>query len=102
MVDAPAPPDQWSGDVTDAQSRVVIVGAGQAGGWVAATVRGLQPEREVVLLGDEPYPPYERPPLSKAVLMGEAEPESCYLKPEGFYADTGIDLRVGTSVEAID
>jgi 3-phenylpropionate/trans-cinnamate dioxygenase ferredoxin reductase subunit len=88
--------------VTDAQSRVVIVGAGQAGGWVAATLRTLQPEREVVLIGDEPYPPYERPPLSKAVLMGEAAAESCYLKPAAFYADNNIELRLGVSVRSID
>lgn len=88
--------------MSDAQSRIVIAGAGQAGGWVAATISNLQPGREVVLVGNEPYPPYERPPLSKAVLMGAEAPESTYIKPSRFYEEAGIDLRLNQSVEAID
>ncbi len=81
---------------------VVVVGAGQAGGWVALTVRQHQPERQVVLIGDEAHPPYERPPLSKDLLAGKVEPESTYLKPLGFYADNGISLRLQTRVDAIE
>ena len=87
--------------MTETETRVVIAGAGQAGGWVAATLRDLQPDREIVLVGDEPYPPYERPPLSKAVLMGAETPESTFLKPAEFYADAGIDLRLGQTVRSI-
>lgn len=58
---------------------IVIVGAGQAGGWAAATLRGRGYRGRIVLLGDEPHPPYERPPLSKAVLGGQAAPESTEL-----------------------
>lgn len=83
------------------QGPVVIVGAGQAGGWVALTVRGLQPARPIILIGDEDHPPYERPPLSKAVLAGTASPESTYLKPLAHYAETGIDLRLGHRVTAL-
>lgn len=83
------------------QGPVVIVGAGQAGGWVALTVRDLQPERPVILIGEEEHPPYERPPLSKDVLAGKASPESTYLKPLAHYADAGIDLRLGNRVTAI-
>jgi len=81
---------------------VVIIGAGQAGGWVALTIRQLQPERAIVLVGEEDHPPYERPPLSKDVLSGKAAPESTYLKPREFYAENGIELRLNTSAEAID
>ncbi|MGC1271561.1 MAG: FAD-dependent oxidoreductase [Croceibacterium sp.] len=83
------------------QGSVVIVGAGQAGGWVALTVRDLQPERPIILIGEEDHPPYERPPLSKDVLAGKATPESTYLKPLTHYADAGIDLRLGHRVTAI-
>ena len=83
------------------QGAVVIVGAGQAGGWVALTVRDLQPERTVILIGEEDHPPYERPPLSKDVLAGKASLESTYLKPLTHYADAGIDLRLGHRVTAI-
>ena len=82
--------------------RVVIAGAGQAGGWVAATIREIQPEREIVLVGAEPYPPYERPPLSKAVLTGNEAPESTYLKPLDYYEAKRIGLRLETTVDAID
>lgn len=80
------------------QGPVVIVGAGQAGGWVALTVRDIQPDRPVILIGEEDHPPYERPPLSKDVLAGRATPESTYLKPLAHYAETGIDLRLQNRV----
>lgn len=81
---------------------VVIIGAGQAGAWVALTVRQLQPEREIIVVGDEEYPPYERPPLSKEVLSGKAAPESTYLRPLEFYAENQIELRLSTRVTAIE
>jgi 3-phenylpropionate/trans-cinnamate dioxygenase ferredoxin reductase subunit len=81
---------------------VVIVGAGQAGAWVAITLRGLDPARRIVLIGNEPHPPYERPPLSKAILSGKATIESAYIKPLQFYADNGIELLLGRQVSAVD
>lgn len=77
--------------------KVVIVGAGQAGGWVAATLKegGLD---EVELIGEELHPPYERPPLSKEVLLGDKPPESTHLWPRGL----GVRQRMGVRVEAID
>lgn len=86
---------------TDRDS-VVIVGAGQAGAWVAITLRGLDPARRVVLIGDEAHPPYERPPLSKAVLAGKASIESAYIKPRDYYEQNGIELVLGRSVQFID
>lgn len=86
----------------DKADRLIIAGAGQAGYWVAATVRQLRPDREIVLVGEEPSPPYERPPLSKGLLTGDAEPESTWFKPQDYYCENRIDLRLGTRVEAID
>lgn len=59
--------------------QIVIVGGGQAAGWAAKTLRDSGYKGRVVLVGDESHPPYERPPLSKAVLTGSKPPESCYL-----------------------
>jgi 3-phenylpropionate/trans-cinnamate dioxygenase ferredoxin reductase subunit len=82
--------------------RVVIVGAGHAGGTAAALLRQYGFEGEIVMLGEEPYPPYQRPPLSKAWLKGEASEEDLELKGHDFYAEHDIDLRLKTRVEAID
>ena len=73
-------------------NKVVIVGAGQAGGWVAITLRSLDPARPIVLIGEEAHPPYERPPLSKGILAGKAQIESAYIKPHEFYAGNDIEL----------
>lgn len=85
-----------------ARDSVVIVGAGQAGAWVAITLRDLDPDRPIVLIGDESHPPYERPPLSKAVLAGTAAIESAYIRPADYYAANNIELRLGQTVTGID
>ncbi len=82
--------------------RVVIVGAGQAGAALAAKLRALGPEVEIVMLGDEPAPPYQRPPLSKAYLMGEMDEERLWLRAPDFWAENGVDLRLGQQVDGID
>ncbi|PPQ25767.1 NAD(P)/FAD-dependent oxidoreductase [Rhodopila globiformis] len=81
---------------------VVIAGAGHAGGSAAAMLRQLGWQGAITLVGEEPIPPYQRPPLSKAWLKGEATTESLLLRPAHFYPDAGIDLRPGTRVTAID
>ncbi len=81
---------------------VVIVGAGHAGGQAAAALRAKGYEGPVRLLGEEPYAPYERPPLSKALLAGEIEPARTYLRKPEFYGEKNIDLRMGVRVEAIE
>ncbi len=81
---------------------MVIVGAGHAGGSAAAFLRQFGFEGAITLIGDEPLPPYQRPPLSKAWLKGEADGESLLLRPQSFYAENGIDLRLGAHVEAVD
>ncbi len=73
--------------------RVVIVGAGQAGGWFAATLKESGFAGDVLLIGDETHPPYERPPLSKDILLGEKPPESAHLWPQGHPAEHRSGLR---------
>jgi 3-phenylpropionate/trans-cinnamate dioxygenase ferredoxin reductase subunit len=80
------------------QQTFVIVGAGLAGAKAAQTLREEGFDGRVVLLGAEDERPYERPPLSKDYLRGEAEREAAYVHEAGFYAEHKIDLRVGTSV----
>ncbi|OHV77727.1 NAD(P)/FAD-dependent oxidoreductase [Mesorhizobium sp. ORS 3428] len=81
---------------------VVIVGAGQAGFSVAAKLRDLGHTARITLVGAEPHPPYQRPPLSKGYLLGELTEERLYLRPPAFYEQKAIELRLGTEVETID
>ena len=82
--------------------RYLIVGASLAGATAAETLRTEGFEGEITLVGDEPYRPYERPPLSKAYLQGEAERESAFVHPEGWYEEHDVDLRVSTKITSID
>ncbi|MEC8041157.1 MAG: FAD-dependent oxidoreductase [Pseudomonadota bacterium] len=82
--------------------KIVVVGAGQAGASLVAKLRSLGFEGEVTLIGAEPVLPYQRPPLSKAYLLGDMALERLYLRPESFYADNNITLRLGTEVTGID
>ena len=82
--------------------RVVIVGAGQAGAALAAKLRSLGHQGEIVMLGDEPAPPYQRPPLSKAYLMGTMEEERLWLRAPEFWAEHAVDIRLGQMVTGID
>ncbi|HEY0569734.1 MAG TPA: FAD-dependent oxidoreductase [Xanthobacteraceae bacterium] len=79
----------------------IIVGAGQAGGWGATTLRGQGFDGTITLLGEEPHPPYERPPLSKDVLLGSKPPESTYLWPGDKISELKIDLRTGVRVSRL-
>jgi 3-phenylpropionate/trans-cinnamate dioxygenase ferredoxin reductase subunit len=81
---------------------VVIVGAGHAGGSLAAMLRQYGVQGRITLLSEESVPPYQRPPLSKACLMGEVDATSLLLKPEHFYTEREIELRLGARVAQID
>ncbi|MDP5359479.1 MAG: FAD-dependent oxidoreductase, partial [Paracoccaceae bacterium] len=81
---------------------VVVVGAGQAGASLVAKLRSEGFEGEITLIGAEKVPPYQRPPLSKAYLLGEMAEERLYLRPAEFYADHDITLRLDTRVTGID
>ncbi len=88
--------------MSDQTRHIVIAGAGHAGGSAAAMLRQLGWQGPITLVGEEPIPPYQRPPLSKAWLKGEATAESLALRPESFYAGASIDLRLGVRVVALD
>ena len=76
-----------------ADQTLVILGASLAGAKAAEGARQSGFDGRIVLIGDEETAPYERPPLSKAVLRGEAPPDSTRVHPDGFYAEHDIDLR---------
>jgi NADPH-dependent 2,4-dienoyl-CoA reductase/sulfur reductase-like enzyme len=80
----------------------IIVGAGQAGGWAAVAMRQAGFHGRILLIGEESWRPYERPPLSKAVLTDEPEPPLAYFHPAERYAEQGIELLLGTTVSELD
>ncbi len=88
--------------MSEMDAHVVIVGAGHAGGSAAAYLRQYGFAGPITLIGEEPIAPYQRPPLSKAWLKGEADADALMLKPESFYPDHNIDLRLNRRVTAID
>lgn len=83
-------------------TNIVIVGAGQAGGSAALQLRSAGFEGAVTLIGAEPHPPYERPPLSKAYLTGDLAYDSLLLRPLEFYRDQNVQLLTDTSVTSIN
>lgn len=82
--------------------RIVIVGGGHAAGQVCATLRQKKFPGNVVMIGEEPYLPYQRPPLSKKFLAGKLPKERLLFKPESFYDDPQIEIHTGTRVTTID
>lgn len=82
--------------------RIVIVGAGHAGGVAAMTLREQGYGGAIVIVGEEGCAPYQRPPLSKNFLTGEMSAEQLLLKPEKFYAERAVEARFGVRVEAIE
>lgn len=81
---------------------LVIVGAGQAAGQLIASLAQDGFKGAITVVGDEPHPPYQRPPLSKKFLSGEIALDRLYLKPASFYEKAGAVLRLDTRVERID
>lgn len=80
----------------------VIVGAGQAGLQTAVSLRQGGFTGRVVLLGEEPHLPYQRPPLSKQVLKGEFDADKCTLRNAGFLEQQNIDFRPGMRAQSLD
>lgn len=80
----------------------IVVGAGQAGQSIVTTLRGQGFDGQITLIGDEPAIPYQRPPLSKAYLLGDMDVDRLYLRPASYYADEKIDLRTSAQVTGID
>jgi 3-phenylpropionate/trans-cinnamate dioxygenase ferredoxin reductase subunit len=82
--------------------RIVIAGAGHAAGQSIATLRQRGFDGEIVLVGEEPWLPYQRPPLSKKFLAGEMLPERLYFKPPAFYEESRVDIHLESRVRGID
>ena len=83
-------------------TKILIIGAGHAGGSVAAFLRQYGHDGPIVLIGEEDAPPYQRPPLSKAWLKGEADLEALLLRPLSFYEEQGIAFRPLTVAVSVD
>mgnify|MGYP001446769206 CR=1 FL=1 len=81
---------------------MVIIGCGQAGGQAAASLRQEKYKGPITMIGQEPYIPYQRPPLSKQYLSGEQEKEKLSLRQESFYSEKEINLMLETSVLSLD
>ncbi len=81
---------------------VVIAGAGQAAAQAIISLRHGGFAGDILLVGEEPYLPYQRPPLSKKFLAGETELERLYLRPEHFYREHRVNLRLGTRLDGIN
>jgi 3-phenylpropionate/trans-cinnamate dioxygenase ferredoxin reductase component len=88
--------------IPETPRQFVIIGGGQAGGWAAKTLRDNGFVGGIVLISEEPHPPYERPPLSKAVLTAAKPPESCYLWSRDRLRELSIDLVSGASAVFVD
>src|SRR5947207_13782463 len=82
--------------------RIVIIGAGQAAAQAVATLSSEGFTGALTVIGNEPYPPYQRPPLSKAYMAGDFVRERLFLKPDSFYAESHCELRLGVAATAID
>ena len=81
---------------------IVIIGAGQAGAALAAKLRALGHQGQITMIGAEPHPPYQRPPLSKAYLLGEMDEDRLWLRNAAFYAENQISLHLGAAVQSVD
>lgn len=82
--------------------KVVIAGAGHAAGQLVASLKQQKFAGQIILVGDEPYLPYQRPPLSKKFLSGDMPAERLYVKPASFYEDPQVELRLETRISEID
>ncbi|MCI4645788.1 MAG: FAD-dependent oxidoreductase [Hyphomonadaceae bacterium] len=82
--------------------QIVVIGGGQAGAQAVFSLRQGGYDGAITLVGDEPAPPYQRPPLSKAFLKGEMPEERLYFKPAAWYQDNGVELMLGVSATRID
>lgn len=81
---------------------VVVVGASLAGGTAAATLRDEGFDGRIVLIGDEPELPYQRPPLTKTYLRGEAARDTLQVRPDDWWAAHAVETRLGARVDTVD
>jgi len=88
--------------MADREVDFLIVGGGLAAAYCASELRKQGADGSILLAGREPEPPYERPPLSKEYLRGEASREDAYVKPADWYEENAVELRRRTNVMALD
>ena len=88
--------------MSSADVRIVLVGAGQCSASAASTLRSRGFDGQIMMIGAEAEPPYERPPLSKGYLLGETGAAELYVRPADWYADNDIDLMLSTAVMRLD
>jgi 3-phenylpropionate/trans-cinnamate dioxygenase ferredoxin reductase component len=81
---------------------IVIIGTGLAGANAAQELRTQGHTGDITLIGDEPHPPYERPPLSKGLLLGTTDPDSVFVHARSWYAESQVELLTGSPVTDID
>src|SRR5215467_8156991 len=81
--------------------KLIIVGAGQAAAQAVQSLRAEGFDGPITMIGDEAYAPYQRPPLSKAYLLGSFERARLFLKADAYYAEAGCDLILNASAKAI-
>lgn len=81
---------------------IIIVGAGQSAAQAVTSLRAEGYDGSIQLFGDEPFLPYQRPPLSKAFLAGETTPERLELRPASFYEEKAVELQLGCRIARID
>ena len=86
----------------DQQQLILIVGAGQAGAELAFALRQTGSTARIVIVGDEPFAPYQRPPLSKSYLAGKVDLAALYVKPKEAYDTANIELRTAVRAEHVD
>ncbi len=83
-------------------AHLIIVGAGQAAAQSILTLTQKRYSGRVTVVGDEPYPPYQRPPLSKRYLSGELERRRLFIRPSAFYEQRGVTLTLGSRAERLE
>jgi len=84
------------------RNSVVVIGAGQAAAQLAMSLRQGGWTAPVIIIGEEPYLPYQRPPLSKKFLSEPRTPDTLLLRPEAFWRDHGVTFHLGTPVTVVD
>jgi 3-phenylpropionate/trans-cinnamate dioxygenase ferredoxin reductase component len=88
--------------VPDREADFLLIGGGMASAHCAAELRKRGAEGSILLIGREPEPPYERPPVSKEYLRGEADRADAYVNPRSWYEQNGVELLTGRNVMSLD
>ncbi len=102
MADSAAGTNNAANAKSMANESVVVIGAGQAAAQLATSLRSGGFAGPLTVIGDEPFLPYQRPPLSKKFLADRPPPDSLYLRPAPFWAERGVDFLLGTAAAKVD